>query len=315
MLLGRDERPPVGFKEIACHLVFDVKMDLPRKARYVPGGHLTDPPSSMTYASVVSRDSVTIAFLISALNDLDILAGDIQNAYLHANTKEKLYFYAGKEWKTDEGTPVVIVRALYGLKSSALMWRNHLADTLGNYMGFRSSLADPDVWINAETSPNGFKYYSDILVYVDDLLIVDKNPQKYMTMIQDKFPVKQASIEEPKIYLGANIGKVDYPDGSKAWTMSSDSYVKEAIRNVKQRMQQDGYRYNKKLSDISYSPDCPFSVQSYRTELDLSAEYSPDQTTYYQNLIGVLRWIVKLGRIDIAFEVSSLSKFLVCPCT
>ena len=86
-LLGRDERPPVGFKEIACHLVCDVKMDLPRKARYVPGGHLTDPPSSMTYASVVSRDSVRIAFLISALNDLDILAGDIQNAYLHANTK------------------------------------------------------------------------------------------------------------------------------------------------------------------------------------------------------------------------------------
>ena len=132
-------------------------------------------------------------------------------------------------------------------------------------------------------------------------------------MIEDKFPVKKSSIEEPKKYLGANIGKVEYPDGSKAWTMSLHSYVKEAIRNVKQRMKDDGYRYNKKLSDINCSPTSPFSTQSYRPELDLSSECTPDQITYYQNLIGVLRWIVELGRIDIAFEVSTLSKFLVRP--
>ena len=91
--------------------------------------------------------------MFAALNDLDILAGDI-------HTKGKLYFYAGSEWKADEGRPVVIVRALYGLKSSALMWRNFLADTLGNFMGFQSSLADPDVWLKAETSPTGFKYWT-----------------------------------------------------------------------------------------------------------------------------------------------------------
>ena len=38
-------------------------------------------------------------------------------------------------------------------------------------------------------------------------------------------------------------------------------------------------------------------------------------TNYFQNLIGVLRWIVELGQIDIAFEVSSLSKFLSYPRT
>ena len=232
-LLGKDDKPPVGFKEITCHLVFDVKMDLMRKARYVAGGHLTDPPSSMTYASVVSRDSARIALLLAALSDLNVLASDIQNAYLHAGTKEKFCFYAGDEWKSDKDKVVVIVRALYGLKYSALMWRNHLAEVLGNYMGFKSSLADPDVWMKPEMDQNGFKYYSYILVYVDDILILDKLPEKYMTMIQEKFPVKQGSITEPKIYLGANIGKVSYPDGSVAWTMSSDSYVKEAVRNVK----------------------------------------------------------------------------------
>ena len=244
---------------------------------------------------------------------MDILAGDIQNAYLHAPTKEKLYFYAGDEWKADKGRVVVIVRALYGLKSSALMWRNHLADVLGNFMGFSSSLADPDVWYKPETDPSGFQYYSYILVYVDDILMIDKAPRRYMTMLESKFPVKPSSIEEPTIYLGANINKVYYPDGSYAWTMSSDSYVKEAVKNVKQRMQLDGYRFNKKLSDINYSPKQPFSSRDYRPELDLSIECSPDQVTYFQNLIGILRWIVELGRIDIAFEVASLSKFLVSP--
>ena len=314
-LLGVDDGPPVGFKEITCHMIFDVKMDLTRKARYVAGGHLTDPPSSMTYASVVSRDSVRIAFLIAALNDLEILSGDIQNAYLNSPTKEEVFFYAGDEWKSNKGRAVVIVRALYGLKSSALAWRNHLADILTNYLGFKPTLADPDVWLKPETDALGSQYYSYILVYVDDILIIHKSPNEYMEMLKEKYTVKPASIGEPKIYLGADIGKVSYADGSYAWSMSSDSYVKEAIKNVKARLRRDGLEYNKKLSDINYSPQNPFSAVNYRPELDTSHECSNEQVTLFQNLIGVLRWIVELGRIDIAFEVSSLSKFLASPRT
>ena len=62
-------------------------MDPTRKARYVDGGHLNNYPFSVTCVSVVSRDSVRLALRIEALNDLDILAGDIQNAYLNATTK------------------------------------------------------------------------------------------------------------------------------------------------------------------------------------------------------------------------------------
>ena len=78
-------------------------MDLTRKARYVAGGHLTNPPLSMTYASVVSCDSVRLNFLIAALHDLYILAGDIHNAYSNAPKNEKVFFYAGDEWKSDQG--------------------------------------------------------------------------------------------------------------------------------------------------------------------------------------------------------------------
>ena len=77
-LLSEDDKLPVGYKEITCHLIFDIKFDLTRKARYVAGGHLTDPPTSITYASVVSRESVRIAFLVAAVNGLDVLAGTFE---------------------------------------------------------------------------------------------------------------------------------------------------------------------------------------------------------------------------------------------
>ena len=294
---------------------FEIKMDLRRKARYVAGGHLTDPPSSMTYSTVVSRESVRIAFLVAALNGLNVLAGDIQNAYLNAPTTEKLFFYAGDEWKADKGRPVLIVRALYGLKSSALAWRNHLADVLSNKLGFKSSLADPDVWLKPSLDKHNNTYYSYILVYVDDILVIDEDPMKYMTMLRDSYTVREDAIKEPDQYLGADIGKVYFNDNTYAFTMGSATYIKNAIKNVKAKLKEDGFQYNSKLSSVEYSARQPFSAVEYRPELDTSAECNDEQLNFYQNLIGVLRWIVELGRIDIAFEVAVLSQYLAFPRT
>ena len=56
------------------------------------GGNLNHPPMSMTYASVVSRDSVHLAFLILTLNYLDILSCDIQDVYLNTLSKDEVFF-------------------------------------------------------------------------------------------------------------------------------------------------------------------------------------------------------------------------------
>ena len=62
-----------------------------RKARLITGGHVTDPPKDMTYLSVVSRDTVHLFFLLAALNDLEIKACDVQNAFIQAKMKEKVW--------------------------------------------------------------------------------------------------------------------------------------------------------------------------------------------------------------------------------
>ena len=86
-----DNVVPKFYKHIDCHMIFDVKMDLTRKARLVAGGHQTDPPKESMYSSVVSRESIRIAFTLEALNDLDVLSADVQGAYLNAPMKEKVY--------------------------------------------------------------------------------------------------------------------------------------------------------------------------------------------------------------------------------
>ncbi len=113
---------------------------------------MTETPASITYASVVLRDSVHIALTIAALNELEVMAGDIQNVYLTAPCKEKITITCGPEFGEDEGKTAEIVRALYGLKSSGAAYGEHLANCL-THLGFQTCLADNDVWIKAQAHP------------------------------------------------------------------------------------------------------------------------------------------------------------------
>jgi len=229
---------PVGYKHIPCHMIFDVKMvGLVRKARFVAGGHLTDPPAESVYSSVVTCESVKIMFLIVALNGLDILGADVQNAYINAATNEKVYTTAGPEFGSREGRPAIIVRALYGLKSSGARWRDHFASIL-RQLGFKSSKADPDVWLRKAKKPNGAFYWEYILCYVDDVLVIGHEPQTTMSSISQYVTFKPGSVQSPTNYLRANISQCtvmegdDTLSGKQVWTMSAQEYIKQAVDEV-----------------------------------------------------------------------------------
>ena len=77
----------VSYKEITGHLIFNVKLseNSRRKVRFVADGHLVETPASIAYITVVSRDSAIILLFDVALNDLDIMGADVQNAFLSAD--------------------------------------------------------------------------------------------------------------------------------------------------------------------------------------------------------------------------------------
>ena len=96
----------------------------------------------------------------------------------------------------------------------------------------------------------------------------------------------------------------------EAWSFSSSQYVKAAVDNVEKYL-----REKKKANQNRPFPkprDSPIS-SNYRPELDELDELNEVDAAYYQSLIGVLRWIVELGRVDINVEVSMLSSCLALP--
>ena len=67
--LGTGKRAPCGYKNIDVHLVWDLNIDFTSKSRLVDNGNLFNPPLSMSYGLVVSRDIFCLYLLISALNN------------------------------------------------------------------------------------------------------------------------------------------------------------------------------------------------------------------------------------------------------
>ena len=305
-ILEDGQEVPVGSKFIGVHLVFDVKQGtLQRKARLVCDGSKTD-PEVPTYAGVVSRESVRIAFLYAALNDLDILAADCEGAYLNAPTREKLHTTCGPEFGADAGKTAIIVRALYGSKSAAASWRAAISDVISN-LGFRMCQADNDVWLRPAFNKNGEPVYEYVLVYSDDLLTVSPDPEAILGMICQHFKLKKDSVKEPTQYLGADIVKVNVDGEIWAWAKRPDTYQAAAIANVEAWLEKKDPSAKLKTKVTNMLPT------NYSPELDVSEELDEENASYYQQQIGVLRWLVELGRWDIVREVSALAAHTALP--
>jgi len=303
-----DEKIPPGYQYIRCHMIFDVKMeDFRRKARYVAQGNMTEAPATLTYASVVSRESVRIALTLAALNDLEVKTADIKNAYLTAPVSELIWTILGPEFGPDSGKKALVVRALYGLKSAGAAFRNHLADCM-DFLGYQSCLADPDLWLKAEINPaNNHKYYAYILLYVDDVLCIHHDGEKTINIIDRYFKMKDGSIGDPDMYLGAKLRKTRLPNGVEAWATSPSKYVNEAVKNVESYLMKeyDGRTLKKRAG-------APF-IPGYKPELDLSPELDSTKSQYYQSLIGILQWMVEIGRIDMITEVNMMAFHVAMP--
>ena len=110
-------------------------------------------------------ETIRVAFVLAALNNLDVCAADISTAFLHGKTKEKVFVRAGKEFGIHHGKRMLIDKGLYGLQSSAARFHDKLASRLQN-MNFKPCKANYDLWIRDKGD-----HYEYLAVYVDDLLV------------------------------------------------------------------------------------------------------------------------------------------------
>jgi hypothetical protein len=93
-----------------------------------------------------------------------------------------------------------------------------------------------------------------------------------------------------------------------AWELSPSKYIVQAFENCQVHLTD---KLIGKYS-IPTSADNSFPV-NYDPSTDHSNIFDPKCSSFYQHLIGVMKWMVELGRIDIVTEVSMLSSYLACP--
>ena len=91
--------------------------------------------------------------------------------------------------------------------------------------------------------------------------------------------------------------------------MSSDSHVKKALEVVQDRLREE----NLKFKGSNKTAEHTFSSQSYKPELNVTEECDEEQVQFYQSLVGIMRWLCEIGRIDILTETFLLSTYLSCP--
>ena len=121
-------------------------------------------------------------------------------------------------------------------------------------------------------------------------------------VIKAIFKLKGDKAEKPEMYLGASLQKFLTSGDTTCWEISLEEYVQAAVTKLEERLSKTDHQ-------IPSRCDTPMSIEYHPSE-DVSRELNGDRIQIYQKLIGILRWTVKVGRIDILLEVSLLSSHL-----
>ncbi|CAJ1930023.1 unnamed protein product [Cylindrotheca closterium] len=287
---------PPGWSKVSGHLVWDVKIDFTRKARWVLDGHKTPDPTCSQYAGVVSRERVRIAFTYAALNDLEVCVVDIRNAYLQAPSSQKDYIVCGPEFGLENVGKVALIHcAIYGGKTAGRNFRNHLRACM-RHLGFKSCPADPDVWMRPAIKADGQEYWEYILLYTDDCLRVSEHPEQTLrNQVGKYFLLKDKSIGPPKIYLGGNVRQVTLDHGAKAWAFGSSSYVQQAVKNVE-----------KYLNDCHTAGDKRFKIPaSARTPMRTSYQAGAGaKRCFVLHVLNIFGYLKKHHNAELVFDPS-----------
>lgn len=288
---GKHAPTPKGYQRIKLIWIFDVKQDLRRRARLVAGGHMTDPIKESSYSGVVSLRSFRICIFLGELNGLNIGSADISSAYLEAYTQEKVVFTAGEEFGELKGHTLIIVKALYGLRSSGKRFNERISDTL-RQIGFKPSRADSEVWMREYN-----EHYEYICLYVDDLAVMAENPSDIFRMLREVGGYKIREEDGIKYHIGGDFTRD--PDGTLCY--GAKTYIKRMLAN-----------YQRMFGTMPQEANSPLEPNDH-PELDTSEFLEDEDIKKYQSLIGALQWAISLCRYDINCAVMTMGRFRTAP--
>ncbi len=175
-------------------------------------------------------------------------------------------------------------------------------------MGFVPCRANPDLWMLATEKSDGTKYWAYVLLYVDDVMVILHNAMIILARLDKYFKLKPGSIGNPSVYFGATVKTMILANGVLAWASSPTKYVWAFVENVEKYLKDLGdeqWKLPRKCSN-------PFELD-YKPELNGSKELNAKLSSWYMSLIGMLQWMVEIGRVDILTEAPLMLSHMTMP--
>ncbi|CAI7860112.1 unnamed protein product, partial [Closterium sp. NIES-54] len=154
-----------------------------------------------TYSPVSSFVTLRIFLSIVAVLDLNLMQLDMKNAFLQSKLDRVLYMHQPDYFDNGTGRVCKLLKSLYRLKQSPLLWYRALDGVLLG-AGWKKSQVDEALYFKA--GDDGVTYW--VLVYVDDLLTASSSP----AMLKELKELLEAAFELREIspvvkYLGLEI--------------------------------------------------------------------------------------------------------------
>ncbi|CAI7868521.1 unnamed protein product [Closterium sp. NIES-53] len=224
-----------------------------------------------TYSPVSNYVTLRIFLSIVAIFDLNLMQLDMKNAFLQSKLDRVLYMYQPDYFDDGIGRVCKLLKSLYGLKQSPLLWYRALDGVLLD-TGWKKSQVDEALYFKA--GDNGVTCW--VLVYVDDLLAASSSPvmlKELKELLEDAFELRE--ILPVVKYLGLEI--VRDTSARKLWHYQQ-GYVDKLRRRFIDKEQ--GGRV----------PKTPVSVDAY-AELTFDDEEAQEcEEEEYRQKVGSLQF-------------------------
>ena len=146
--------------------------------------------------------------------------------------------------------------------------------------------------MRSETGPDDrVKYCSYLLCDMEDILCIHNDTISVLQHVHQLFLLK-LGYAKSDMYLDTKVQKTRLHNGVWAYAKSLTKYVHEVIRNCKAHLCAN----NKSRYRLPKRAENPLAM-GFDPKMVKSQELRLDSVSYFQSIIGTLRWITELGRV------------------
>ena len=293
---------PQGRTLVSSRWVFVIKKDNTYRARLVARGYTQIPGVDYTenYAPVMQDATLRLLLMLWAKNNLESMVFDVETAFLYGELEEEIFMrvpegYRECGYKISEDEVLELLMAIYGLIQAARQWWKKFM-TLLEDIGFERSLADPCL-VKRENKTTGKIIY--LGVHVDDASCIGNGTEikKALEELKTKLTIKELGTFDK--YLGCEVIRKD----EKVW-ITQNALIKKLETKFGPKIMH--------LPIFEVPATAGTCLQRTKDEDEILDE---EEHKNFRSGVGILLYLVKNSRPDIANAVRELTKVMDKPNT